>query len=65
MISRTIYFDRIIDRLADNAEQFVVLGAGYDTRACGALKSRGLAFFELDQTETQWVAQIKTGPLWS
>ncbi len=53
MIARTIYFDRILDRLAEDAEQFVVLGAGYDTRAYGALKSRGLTFFELDQIETQ------------
>ena len=53
MIARTIYFDRIIDRLSDDAEQFVVLGAGYDTRAYGALKSRGFTFFELDQIETQ------------
>jgi methyltransferase (TIGR00027 family) len=53
IIARTIYFDRIIDRLADDAEQFVVLGAGYDTRAYGELKNRGLTFFELDQFETQ------------
>lgn len=51
--ARTVYFDRIIDRLANDAEQFVVLGAGYDTRAYGALKERGLSFFELDQVETQ------------
>ena len=53
VIARTVYFDRIIDRLANEAEQFVVLGAGYDTRAYGALKERGLSFFELDQVETQ------------
>ena len=53
VVARTLYFDRIIDRLADDMEQFVVLGAGYDTRAYGALKSRGLTFFELDQPMTQ------------
>lgn len=58
VIARTIYFDRIIDRLADDIEQFVVLGAGYDTRPYGTLKSRGLTFFELDQIETQ-VMKIK------
>jgi methyltransferase (TIGR00027 family) len=34
-------------------EQFVVLGAGYDTRAYGLLKKEGLACFELDQGTTQ------------
>lgn len=53
IIARTIYIDRIIDRLVGDAEQFVVLGAGYDTRAYGALKSRGVSFFEVDQIETQ------------
>ena len=53
VIARTIYFDSIIERLAEDAEQFIVLGAGYDTRAYGALKDRGLTFFELDQSETQ------------
>ena len=53
MIARTIFFDRILDRLAKDAEQFVVLVAGYDTRAYGSLKSFGLTFFELDQVETQ------------
>ena len=53
MIARTIYCDRIIARLAGAAEQFVVLGAGYDTRAYGVLKQSGLRFFELDQAQTQ------------
>ncbi len=53
VVARTLYFDQIIDRLADRMEQFVLLGAGYDTRAYGALKSRGLTFFELDQPMTQ------------
>ena len=53
MVARSIYFDNIIARLAEEAEQFVVLGAGYDTRAYGDLKDRGLTFFELDQPDTQ------------
>ena len=53
VVARTLYFDRIIERLADDIEQFVVMGAGYDTRAFGELKSRGLTFFELDQPLTQ------------
>lgn len=53
VVARTLYFDRIIDRVAPGVEQFVVLGAGYDTRAYGSLKRNGLRFFELDQEATQ------------
>lgn len=53
VVARTLYFDKLIGRSAGDAEQFVLLGAGYDTRAYGALKDRGLTFFELDQPETQ------------
>ena len=53
VVARTLYFDRIIDRVVDDMEQFVVLGAGYDTRAYGLLKKEGLACFELDQSTTQ------------
>ncbi len=34
-------------------DQFVVLGAGYDTRAYGEMKRDGLDFFELDQASMQ------------
>ncbi len=53
VVARTLYFDRIIERALDGMEQFVLLGAGYDTRAYGQLQDRGLAFFELDQPPTQ------------
>jgi methyltransferase (TIGR00027 family) len=53
VIARTLYFDRIIERVVVDAEQFVLLGAGYDTRAYGALRDEGLAFFELDMPATQ------------
>jgi len=53
VVARTLYLDRIIERVAPVVEQFVVLGAGYDTRAYGRLKSKGLRFFELDQGTTQ------------
>ena len=52
-VARTLYFDRIIERVVGDMEQFVLLGAGYDTRAYGKLKKEGLAFFELDQPATQ------------
>ena len=51
--ARTLYFDRIIQRVVGDMDQFVLLGAGYDTRAYGALRRDGLAFFELDQVNTQ------------
>ncbi len=52
-INRTIYFDDFINKSKNKAEQFVVMGAGYDTRCYGNLKRKGLRFFELDQPDTQ------------
>lgn len=51
--NRTGYFDSIIDKAKDNAEQFVLMGAGLDTRAYNDLKNSGLTIFELDQAVTQ------------
>ncbi len=53
MIARTLYIDRIIRRAVSDMDQFVLLGAGYDTRAYGELKREGLAIFELDRARTQ------------
>ena len=53
MIARTLYIDRIIRRAVGDMDQFVLLSAGYDTRAYGELKRDGLAIFELDQARTQ------------
>jgi methyltransferase (TIGR00027 family) len=53
IVARTLYFDRIIERVVGDVEQFVLLGAGFDTRPYGTLKRQGLAFFELDQRTTQ------------
>ena len=53
VIARTLYIDRIIQRAVADMDQFVVLGAGYDTRAYGGLKTAGTAIFELDQALTQ------------
>ena len=44
VVARTPYFDRIIQRVAGDVEQFVVLGAGYDIRAYGDLKKQGIQF---------------------
>ena len=53
IVARTLYFDRVIERVIGEVEQFVVMGAGYDTRAYGGLQEKGLAFFELDQASVQ------------
>ncbi len=53
IINRTIYFDQIIDRAKDRVEQFVIMGAGFDTRCYGALNQSHLTCFELDQPLTQ------------
>lgn len=53
VISRTLYFDRIVRRVVGDMDQFVVLGAGYDTRAYGETRREGLVCFELDQDSTQ------------
>lgn len=52
-LSRTIHFDKLINAVKDKAEQFVIMGAGFDTRAYNELKNMGLKFFELDQENTQ------------
>lgn len=51
--NRSGYFDSIINQAKDDAEQFVVMGAGLDTRAYNDLKNSGLQMFELDQATTQ------------
>ncbi|MCP4419521.1 MAG: SAM-dependent methyltransferase [Chloroflexi bacterium] len=53
VLNRTGYFDSIIDKAKDDAEQFVVMGAGLDTRAYNELKNSDLKMFELDQSTTQ------------
>lgn len=53
MVVRTLHFDRIIDRVITEVEQFVVMGAGYDTRAYGDFRRDGVAFYELDQPNVQ------------
>lgn len=52
-ITRTVHFDRLIQQSKDKAEQFVIMGAGFDTKCYGELKASALKFFELDQPGTQ------------
>ncbi|MBO9701959.1 MAG: class I SAM-dependent methyltransferase [Sporocytophaga sp.] len=51
--SRSVYFDKIIEKQKNNVTQFVVMGAGYDMRSYGDLKKSNLKFFELDKANTQ------------
>jgi len=53
VMSRTVYFDNILERNLADSEQFVVMGAGFDTRCYGGLVPEHLALFELDQKKTQ------------
>lgn len=53
VFSRSARIDGLIDAYAEQATQFVVLGAGLDTRAYGPLKTCGMAMFELDQATVQ------------
>ncbi len=51
--ARTIHFDGIIARAIEGVDQFVLMGAGYDTRAYGELAATGVTFFEVDQAIVQ------------
>lgn len=51
--SRTIVFDEFIKANLAEAAQFVVLGAGLDTRAYGTLKQSDVVIYELDQSVDQ------------
>lgn len=51
--SRTVEIDGLIAANAQDSAQFIVLGAGLDTRAYGPLKDSGLVVFELDQKAVQ------------
>lgn len=53
VFSRSRRFDELLEGQADSAEQFVILGAGLDTRAYGPLKERNLKIFELDLADNQ------------
>ena len=59
MIARTLYFDALIAAHLADAEQFVILGAGLDTRFYGPLADRGLTMYELDQADTQQMKRTR------
>jgi methyltransferase (TIGR00027 family) len=54
LISRTRFIDNLIEKSsADEVEQYVILGAGYDSRAHRLKLPSGLKIFEVDQPEVQ------------
>lgn len=53
VFSRTRRFDDLIAHRAAMSSQFVILGAGLDTRCYGPLARQGLALFELDKAANQ------------
>ena len=59
VVARTLYFDRILGRALAGVEQFVLLGAGHDTRAYGPLVPDGVACFEVDHPRVQALKRSK------
>ncbi len=57
IVARTLHFDELIERGLSEVRQFVVLGAGFDTRVFGTHHRRGIRYFEVDQLETQRLKQ--------
>jgi len=53
LVARTLYFDRIIESAIGTIDQFVLMGAGYDTRAYRGVNPQQMTFFELDQPDVQ------------
>ena len=51
--SRTIHFDRIMEKNMKQAEQVVNMGAGFDLRVSKYTKGKDVKVFELDQEKTQ------------
>lgn len=51
--NRTRAFDQILTRRLRQVDQLVMMGAGMDTRAYGALDLNGVRVFELDQATIQ------------
>ncbi len=55
--SRTVFFDNLLKKSLKNSEQFVVMGAGFDTRCYGDLIKKDIKLYELDKKHTQELKQ--------
>ena len=51
--TRTMHFDSYIEKSKNDVDQFILLGAGFDTRCYEKLSHSKLKLFELDQEKTQ------------
>lgn len=51
--ARMSFFDSVVDRYLPNITQFVILGAGFDTRAFRLPENSGVRSFEVDAPKTQ------------
>jgi methyltransferase (TIGR00027 family) len=51
--ARQTFFDAVVDRDLADMKQFVILGAGFDTRALGLPADLGVRSFEVDAPKTQ------------
>ena len=51
--ARITFFDAVLDRHLPAIKQFVILGAGFDTRAFRLPKNMGVQCFEVDAPKTQ------------
>ena len=60
LISRTRYIDDLIEKSTfANIEQYVILGAGYDSRAHRLKLPSTLKIFEVDQSEVQELKRLR------
>ena len=60
LISRTRFIDDLIKKsISEQVEQYVILGAGYDSRAHNLKLPSGLKIFEVDQPEVQEIKRSK------
>ena len=60
LISRTRFIDDLIKKsISEQVEQYVILGAGYDSRAYNLKLPSGLKIFEVDQLEVQKIKLSK------
>ena len=53
--SRIWFFDAAVDRYLPDVAQFVILGAGFDTRAYRLPSDTRVRVFEIDSPQTQMV----------
>ncbi|MCL4486995.1 MAG: class I SAM-dependent methyltransferase [Chloroflexi bacterium] len=52
---RMAFFDSVVERYLPNITQFVILGAGFDTRAFRLPENSGVRSFEVDAPKTQTI----------